>query len=301
MTSSRPADGWYPDPYGSGGLRRWDGDKWTPQLAPPPPPPIPYAYRPMDVLPPLDRAVTAAKEHDPRPWGLRPALLPCVAGIVAVAFGTAATHVITPSSFTGQFVATIILNIAIYGLLGTAVWWAGRDIAARLGGWGIAVGLRRPCRNDVGYVAAGFGVAFAARIVVSVVADALTHGTATSQSRNLRLHTNSIPVDVLLVVLVVVLAPIVEEIIFRGLLLRAFMRRLDFWPAALASTFIFAMFHTYEVATLTGAATLAAVVATLGLTNCYLVRLTDRLAPGMFVHASFNALATGVLIYQASH
>ncbi len=79
------------------------------------------------------------------------------------------------------------------------------------------------------------------------------------------------------------------------------MRRLSFWPAALASTFIFAAFHTYEVNTLAGALTLAAVVATLGLTNCVLVRLTDRLVPGMLVHAMLNAVATAVVIYQASN
>jgi hypothetical protein len=45
------------------------------------------------------------------------------------------------------------------------------------------------------------------------------------------------------------------------------------------------------VSTLTGAITLAAVVGSLGLTNCVLNRFTDRLVPGMIVHATFNGLA----------
>ncbi|MCU1659424.1 MAG: Conserved rane protein of unknown function, partial [Pseudonocardiales bacterium] len=78
------------------------------------------------------------------------------------------------------------------------------------------------------------------------------------------------------------------------------MRRMGFWPAALLSTLIFGGFHTYEVNTLVGAVTLALVVGAIGLTNCVLVRLTDRLTPGIFVHATLNGLAAAVLIAQTS-
>ena len=94
-------------------------------------------------------------------------------------------------------------------------------------------------------------------------------------------------------------APFIEELVFRGLLLRTFMRRMPFWPAAVLSTLIFAALHTYEVSTLVGALTLAASVGCLGLVNCWLNRRTDSLAPGMMVHASFNLLAVIVLVAQA--
>jgi len=41
-----PAAGWYADPGGSGGLRWWDGSRWTDHVAPPPPPVAPMAARP---------------------------------------------------------------------------------------------------------------------------------------------------------------------------------------------------------------------------------------------------------------
>jgi hypothetical protein len=295
-----PIAGWYPDPYGAagpGGVRFWDGTRWTPNTAAPP-----HGYRgypAVDPRPPLDRTMDELRTQDPASWGARPALLPLVAGVIAVVLGTTVNHLYRPHTFTAAFAATVVINAVMYGLLGTAVWYAGRDIAARNGGWRRTFGLRRPRWRDLGYIGSGIGVAFIGRLVVGVIANALTHGRATAQSSNLHVHTASVPVDVLLVALVVVLAPFVEEIIFRGLLLRAFMRRMTFWPAALLSTFIFSAFHTYEVNTLAGALTLAAVVGTLGLTNCYLVRLTDSLAPGMAVHAAFNGLAVGILIYQA--
>ena len=58
--------------------------------------------------------------------------------------------------------------------------------------------------------------------------------------------------------------------------------------------------HTYEVSTLLGAVTLAASVACLGMTNCWLNRRTDSLAAGMIVHALFNLLAVIVLVAQAN-
>jgi membrane protease YdiL (CAAX protease family) len=296
--SAEPGHGWYPDPYGTGLMRFWDGATWTQHTALPP---AAGPYGSAARKPPLDRTIEEQRKLDPAPWGWRPAVLPCLAMVAIVVLGSIATRLIRPHTFTGKFAVTIAVNALAYCMLGLAVWYSARDIAARNGGWGPAFGIRRPARHDISYTAAGVGIAFAARLVVAIVASSVTHGNAGQQSQNIRLHTTSVPVDVLLVVIVVVLAPVLEEIIFRGLLLRTFMRRLSFWPAALASTFIFAAFHTYEVNTLAGALILAAVVATLGLTNCVLVRLTDRLTPGMFVHATLNAVATAVIIYQASH
>ena len=47
----------------------------------------------------------------------------------------------------------------------------------------------------------------------------------------------------LTVAAVVVLAPLGEELLFRGLLLRALVRRLRFWPAAVISALLFASAH----------------------------------------------------------
>src|ERR1700682_2359221 len=47
--SSQTPPGWYPDPSGAGGLRFWDGSRWTDQYASPPVPPVaplPPTYSP---------------------------------------------------------------------------------------------------------------------------------------------------------------------------------------------------------------------------------------------------------------
>jgi membrane protease YdiL (CAAX protease family) len=79
------------------------------------------------------------------------------------------------------------------------------------------------------------------------------------------------------------------------------MRRMSFWPAALLSTLLFALFHVYEVHTLLGAVTLACSVAVLGLGNCFLVRITGRLTPGIMLHGTYNGLSLTVLVITALH
>ena len=83
---------------------------------------------------------------------------------------------------------------------------------------------------------------------------------------------------------------------FRGLMLRTFMRRLGFWTSAALSTALFAALHAPQVDTLAGALTLTASVGVLGLCNCYLVRITGRLTPGIMVHATYNALAVALVL-----
>lgn len=75
---------------------------------------------------------------------------------------------------------------------------------------------------------------------------------------------------------------------------------LDRQIAALLSTLIFALGHTYEVQTLAGAIILALNVAIIGLVHCGLVRYTGRLAPGIMSHAIINGLAVLVLALGAT-
>lgn len=251
---------------------------------------------PVDARPRLDRLMDGMRAHDPRPWGARPVVLPCVAFVVLIVFGNLVTNLVTPHTFAQALTLTIVLNVVLYGALVAVIYYSGRDLARRYAGWGWAFGLQWPRWMDGAWAVAGLGMTLIGRLVVGLIANSATNGAATKQAQNLGVHTKSTTVYVVLGVLVVLIAPLLEETVFRGLLLRTLMRRLGFWPAAILSSGIFALFHTYEVNTLAGAITLAAVVFVLGFSNCLLVRWSGRLAAGMIVHALFNGLALFVLI-----
>jgi membrane protease YdiL (CAAX protease family) len=81
----------------------------------------------------------------------------------------------------------------------------------------------------------------------------------------------------------VVGAPVVEEIIFRGLLFGTLVGRWGFWPAALGSSLVFASLHGYE---LEGSIS----VLTTGTFLCWLYARTGRLWAPMLAHGLLNAI-----------
>lgn len=92
---------------------------------------------------------------------------------------------------------------------------------------------------------------------------------------------------VVLVIAVVVGAPVVEELLYRGLALRALRGRLGMWPAVVLGAVWFAASHLQAVQ-LIG---LLAFGVVLGL--C--AERTGRLGMGMFAHAAFNATSLVIL------
>jgi len=239
----------------------------------------------------LDEQVAA----DPQSWGVRSWLGPVLslAALIALSGVVGAT---LPADGAGRTVGAAALSIGMELVLLAVLWAFGRRLAARGGGWRRSLGLDRVRRADWLPWITGVGFAFLGRTVVAALAVALTGGRALDEASNLTGGDRDVVSVVVLVVAAVVLAPVAEELLFRGLLLRTFMHRFGFWPAALLSTLLFGGFHVYEVSTVAGAVTLASSVGMLGLVNCYLVRITGRLTPGIMVHATYNALAVAVVL-----
>ncbi|MFC7338927.1 CPBP family intramembrane glutamic endopeptidase [Haloferula chungangensis] len=83
----------------------------------------------------------------------------------------------------------------------------------------------------------------------------------------------------------VIFAPIAEELVFRGFLFQSLERRSGFWPAALLSTFLFAMIHFYGFQ---GSLS----VASFGIVACVLYRATGSLWTPIIYHALTNGIIT---------
>jgi membrane protease YdiL (CAAX protease family) len=105
-----------------------------------------------------------------------------------------------------------------------------------------AVAVKGPLRRAVlAGMAVGAGIVVAAAIIIAI-------GAAIDPVVERRLDDvediGTAPWQLVLMVLsLVVLAPLGEELLFRGLLLRGLARRLRFWPAALISAVLFASAH----------------------------------------------------------
>jgi uncharacterized protein len=248
----------------------------------------------------LDEQARGAGERDAQTWGVWTWLGPLLALAALIVLDNVVVPVLAPDEGPGRVAVGIAAAIGGELLLLAVLLAVGRRVAARAGGWRAAFGLDRVRTRDWLPWLLGIAVVYACRTAVLVVAAVLTEGRAVEEANNLQLRSPTALSIVVLTLLVVVLAPITEELMFRGLLLRSFLRRMSFWPAALLSTLLFALFHVFQVDTLLGAVTLALSVAVLGLGNCFVVRITGRLTPAIMVHATFNALTLVVALATAS-
>lgn len=103
------------------------------------------------------------------------------------------------------------------------------------------------------------------------------------------------------VVVAVVLAPITEELAFRGVLLQT-MRKRSNWLAMIVTALVFAAFHMLGLDPGSWVAAAAVVLPQLfivGVVLAWLTLRTGRLGPAIFVHSGFNLLAAVALLLPA--
>jgi uncharacterized protein len=97
------------------------------------------------------------------------------------------------------------------------------------------------------------------------------------------------PVGVILLVLIVGIgAPIVEEIFYRGLLQRSISHRFGVWPGIVGSGLIFGISH-FQMLQLPALVVLGVVLA-------YVTERTGRLGPAIFSHVAFNMITVIYLV-----
>ncbi|MBO1580812.1 MULTISPECIES: CPBP family intramembrane glutamic endopeptidase [Bacillus] len=88
----------------------------------------------------------------------------------------------------------------------------------------------------------------------------------------------------LLIVGFAIFTPIFEEIIFRGIILRFFSERFPFWIAAIGTSLIFGIAHTYSLGVMV-------VTFLMGLLMAILCKRTNSILPAMLFHIMNNTLA----------
>jgi membrane protease YdiL (CAAX protease family) len=233
---------------------------------------------------PLDDAV-AATLTTPGPW-LRAAVAPIVA---VVALGVLIPLVVVAADLPRHGDVAALYSLVGELLLGAVILIATRRVARSCGGWRAAIGLTPPVRGDGKRVLAWFGIQFGVRfglaLVLAVAAPDLRN------AGNLAGVDDLGPAGIaMLIVAAGVVAPFVEEIAFRGVLLRALMRRVSYWPAAGISSLVFALLHAPTASSWAGAVAVVLFIYAFGLVQCQLVRRTARLAPAIGVHAVVNVL-----------
>jgi membrane protease YdiL (CAAX protease family) len=195
-------------------------------------------------------------------------------------------------------------------LLGYGALFATALLASRRRGTGSLAhdfGLRlRPVD-----LAIGLGVGIAAKIAGVIIAIPLVGLTGGVPTSNVPAQNDLVWIVLNTVVATTIVAPLVEELFFRGLLLRAIRNavlrgrashprtdpptarrvRWALLASVLVSSLVFMVVHLYQAPDLTTLLVLGSSTFLLGLANAVLATRTGRLGPGIVAHMVFNGVA----------
>jgi uncharacterized protein len=184
------------------------------------------------------------------------------------------------SSLGAKLVAQALLAVTLVG------------VAFTIGavGFGAAspqsLGLRRPLRSPVGLAAA----AYLGYIVIAVAYSSVIHPQQEDVTRDLGFG-HGVLGALAAGILIVIAAPVSEEIFFRGFIFGGLRRRLSFPVAAVISALIFGLFHY------TGPGSIGVVpqLGFLGFALAWVYEETGSIYPTVAIHALNNALAFALL------
>jgi membrane protease YdiL (CAAX protease family) len=206
-----------------------------------------------------------------------------VAGVVLVAYVLAgvASNVLTSNDTDVIYrPVAMLLVIATYAVMGAAVIWAVR----RTGDWRRALGLVAPASwpRAIGLAL----VTVIAALAVSAALEPIFHG---AEAQGIVPDTGrpaglaAIAGVVLAYAAVALVGPIVEEMLFRGLLTAAFRQRFGPYRTAAITAAIFAISHLIP--------RVMPAVFLLGLALAFVYERIGSTMPGMLVHCLYNGIA----------
>jgi len=231
-----------------------------------------------------------------RPWHVLDAL-ELAAVMIAIVVVSKITAAMATFVLPAAEAYRVAADVAAYlGAAAIGLAWIKTRLRAQPMGVAYLLGLARPAGRGLvaGFVAYS---AFAAAIAGVSLAFVYLAGGLTALAR----ESGTVPAEALrnplsaavYAALAVVVAPIVEETIFRGFIYAGLRRRLSVGPAALASAAVFALAHVgVPLAAKLGIAALAVALA-------YAYERTRNLWVSIGMHMTHNALVFAVLILAA--
>jgi membrane protease YdiL (CAAX protease family) len=173
-------------------------------------------------------------------------------------------------------------GLLLFVALGVASDWKFKPLGRAL----ILLGLR-PFRLNAIWIMLGTLVAY--YLAAGLFASLVLEPEQEDIGGELGVGNPSIAIAIAAVVMIALLAPIAEELFFRGFLFAGVRSRWSLWPAAIASGLIFGLVHAP-----TGITTVVPLAA-LGIALCWLYDRTGSLWPCVIAHMINNGLALAVV------
>jgi uncharacterized protein len=271
-----------------------------PPSLPPPPPPGP-SWPPPEPSEPSGQDVPFGDRVDLRATSADAAF--------RVPFSTLDAFVALLAYFAGQLVAGLVFGIGLavtgrpIGSTGTLMVAVGAQVLGLALVAGYLLSRRRLTWRILGPVAPGWlpvaigvGVGVGGTLVAYLLNGVLAALLGAEDPVEQQLLQDVLAggaATFLAVVAAVVMAPIAEEVLFRGLMFQALRRRLGLWPAALLSSLAFTLVH---VEILTSQPVALAGLFVLGVVFAWSFHRSGSLVVPILAHAVFNGVSLSLAI-----
>ena len=145
--------------------------------------------------------------------------------------------------------------------------------------------------KSIGYVIWGYVAIYAGQIVLGTLNIMLYHQTQTANNNEVsKIMANNMMVMVVFGLSTVLLTPIAEELIFRGVLTNLFFKPSQFWPKLILSGFVFSIGHmsTTVISFL--------IYFYMGMVLAFLYQKTGQLKLSIALHGLNNLIAISQMI-----
>jgi membrane protease YdiL (CAAX protease family)/uncharacterized RDD family membrane protein YckC len=249
--------------------------------APPPPPPPGEPGRPNEKRPGIRGRLPEIT------WSIKDTVWGLVAGLILAVLSPIVVVPFDPDldSDWSLLVAQGIFGLCLLAVpLGIASGWSPSNFGLAR----VRLGLRSFPLQGLGWVLL---VLFVYYVFAGLFAEFVLDPQQDDIADELGLNDDNVLIAIVAVVLIAGLAPIAEEMFFRGFVFSGLRSRMTLWPAALISGLVFGLVHAP-----TGITTVIP-LAVLGVALAWLYDKTGSLWPPILAHAINNGLA---LAYLAS-
>ena len=197
-------------------------------------------------------------------------------------------HLADGKSPTADALDSAINGLAQFATMALLVWLT---VGRRGQGLRHELGLRLRIQ-EIYWIAIGMGAAITLGIAQWPIAKLWDNGHHGKQNIGEQVRDSSSIARVLLFFVVVIIAPVVEETIFRGVVLRSALRRMRAPVAVLVSGVSFAAIHLGDIATFPS---LPALIM-LGTGSAILAVRTGELGRSIYLHMGFNLMGFIALV-----
>ncbi len=246
----------------------------------------------MDVVPPVEGLA-----EDPPP-GVRWGLADAVAWFLVAQIGSMLWSTVVLVAYGGRSaLEDPTKTVPLLFAMQLGLWFGygvGPLLTARMRGNGPRRDFGAYARTgDLWWVLGGVILQVVVLPIIYIPIQLLTDGDPSESSRRLiGMADNWVDVG-LLTVMILIGAPLVEELFFRGLFLRALVFRVGAPGGVIISALVFALVHLQPLA-LPG-------LFVFGLVAAEITRRSGRLGPAWFLHLGFNAVTLGILLSSANN